>query len=189
MVVILSNKQSLKKTEQILPEYEIWYQDEVHFYRSSTICRRWSKRGEQPIVRSAPTREKVAFSGFINPANGILFTNKCEKFNFETTMESTCLFLKEHKSDKKLIIILDNASWHKKAVRLMREDEAFSNVCFLFLPPYSPELNPIERVWRITRREKTHNRFFEEIDVLNNILTSYFRRFKVPNMKLRTLCS
>ena len=56
-------------------------------------------------------------------------------------MESIRLFLKEHKSDKKRLIILDNAPWHKKAVRLMREDKSFKDVDFLFLPPYSPELN------------------------------------------------
>ena len=149
----------------------------------------WAKCNEQPLVRSAPTQEKVAFSGFINPATGTLFINECEKFNFETIMESTHLFMDEYKSDKKLLIILDNASWHKKAVRLMREDKSYADVDFLFLPPYSPELNPIERVWRITRKEKTHNRFFEKIDVLKNTLTSYFKRFKIPNDKLKTLCS
>lgn len=148
----------------------------------------WAKRGKQPLVRSAPTQEKVAFSGFINPATGMLFTNECERFNFETIMESTRLFMEEYKSDKKQLIILDNASWHKKAVRLMREDKSYANIDFLFLPPYSPELNPIERVWRITRKEKTHNCFFEKIDVLKNTLTSYFRRFEAPNIKLRTLC-
>ena len=149
----------------------------------------WAKRGKQPLVRSAPTQEKVAFSGFVNPTTGILFTNECERFNFETSMESIRLFLREHKSDKKRLIILDNAPWHKKAVRLMREDKSFKDVDFLFLPPYSPELNPIERVWRITRKEKTHNRFFEKIDILKSTLTSYFRNFEVPNIKLQTLCS
>lgn len=188
-MLILKNRLNLKKTEEILQNFEIWYQDEVHFYRSSTIYRMWAKCGEQPLVKSAPTQEKVAFSGFINPATGVLFTYECEKFNFETTMESIRLFQNEHKSEKKILIILDNASWHKKAVRLMREDKSFSNIDFLFLPPYSPELNPIERVWRITRKEKTHNRFFERIDVLKNTLTSYFKRFKVANTKLMTLCS
>ncbi|MHB1393209.1 MAG: IS630 family transposase [Clostridia bacterium] len=187
MAATPQNRLSFKKTEQ-LQGYEIWYQDEVHFYRSSTICRMWSKRGEQPFVRSAPTQEKIAFSGFVNPTTGILYTNECEKFNFETTMQSVRLFLKEHNSDMKQLIILDNASWHKKAVRLMREDKSFCNVEFLFLPPYSPELNPIERVWRITRKEKTHNRFFEKLEVLHSTLILYFERFNTPNSKLQTLC-
>jgi len=170
-------------------EYEIWYQDEVHFYRSSTICRMWSKRGRQPQVKSAPTQEKIAFSGFINPKTGALFTNECRKFNFETIMDSVKCFLGSLSGNKHILVVLDNAPWHKKAVRLMSIDPEFARVEFLFLPAYSPELNPIERVWRITRRERTHNRYFSALNELTNVLYSYFECFKMPNKKLRTLCS
>lgn len=120
----------------------------------------WAKRGCQPQVKSAPTQEKVAFSGFINPVTGELITNECDTFNYETIMESVKSFAEYVSDDKKILIVLDNASWHKKAVRLMRENDDYPRIEFIFLPPYSPELNPIERVWRITRRERTHNRFF-----------------------------
>jgi transposase len=149
----------------------------------------WSKRGCQPQVLSAPTQEKVAFSGFVNPQSGVLITNECNKFNFETMMDSVKNFVASLPENKKVLIVLDNASWHKKAVRLMRGNSDFMGIKFLFLPPYSPELNPIERVWRITRRERTHNRFFEKVQVLHSVLTSYFNKFVSPNEKLKTLCS
>jgi transposase len=120
---------------------------------------------------------------------GELITNECDKFNFEVIMDSVGSFIENHPEDRKILIILDNAPWHKKAVRLMRENDNFTGVEFLFLPPYSPELNPIERVWRITRRERTHNRFFEKLQVLKTILTGYFEKYRVPNEKLKTLCS
>jgi transposase len=104
-------------------------------------------------------------------------------------MESVSSFTEKLPKDRKILIILDNAPWHKKAVRLMREDNNFTKIEFLFLPPYSPELNPIERVWRVTRRERTYNRFFEKLQVLKTVLTNYFEKLKVPNNKLKTLCS
>lgn len=146
----------------------------------------WAKCGSQPQIKSAPTQEKVAFSGFVNPATGQLVINECRKFNYETIMESVKLF-QASQSSKKLLIIMDNAFWHKKAVRLFREQE--SEIEFLFLPPYFPELNPIERVWRITRRERTHNHFFEKLAALRDTLLTYFDKFNVPNEKLHTLCS
>ena len=149
----------------------------------------WAKCGFQPQVKSAPTQEKVAFSGFVNPLTGVLITNECVKFNYETIMQSVKSFAGNLTEDKKTLVILDNAPWHKKAVRLMRLDNDFSRVEFLFLPAYSPELNPIERVWRIIRRERTHNRFFEKLQVLKTVLTAYFEKLRVPNDKLRTLCS
>lgn len=146
----------------------------------------WAKCGSQPQIKSAPTQEKAAFSGFINPATGQLIINECEKFNYGTIMESVKMFRAVQPS-KKILIIMDNASWHKKAVRLLQEEG--SDIEFLFLPPYSPELNPIERVWRITRRERTHNRFFEKLSILKSTLLTYFEQFNIPNEKLHTLCS
>ncbi|MDY4413374.1 MAG: transposase, partial [Ruminococcus sp.] len=64
---------------------------------------------------------------------------------------------------KKYAIIMYNALWHKKAIRLIADDELpeYSDIRekveFIKLPPYSPDFNPIEQVWRITRRENTHN--------------------------------
>jgi len=149
----------------------------------------WAKCGCQPQIKSAPTQEKVAFSGFVNPATGELITNECDKFNYETIMESVQSFAQNNMGDKNILIVLDNASWHKKAVRLLQANNKYPRIEFIFLPPYSPELNPIERVWRITRRERTHNRFFDKLSTLKTVLTSYFDKFREPNVKLRTLCS
>lgn len=71
----------------------------------------------------------------------------------------------------------------------MGTDPEFERVEFLFLPPYSPELNPIERVWRITRRERTHNRYFSALDELITVLCSYLEGLRMPNKKLRVLCA
>ncbi|MBO4374318.1 MAG: transposase [Lachnospiraceae bacterium] len=55
---------------------------------------------------------------------------------------------------------MDNAPWHKKTKRLVQEEqlEEYSDILedieFIKLPPYSPDLNPIEQVWRITRKRE-----------------------------------
>jgi transposase len=51
----------------------------------------------------------------------------------------------------------------------------------IFLPPYSPELNPIERVWRITRRQVTHNGYFESLEDRRAALVSHFEKWQKPN--------
>lgn len=148
----------------------------------------WAKCGFQPQIKSAPTQEKVAFSGFVNPATGQLIINECDKFNYETIIESVKSFAENIPKNKKILIVLDNASWHKKTVRLLQANNDFPSFEFIFLPPYSPELNPIERVWRVTRRERTHNRFFDTLSSLKTILSTYFDILKTPNQKLRSLC-
>ena len=59
---------------------------------------------------------------------------------------------------------------------------------FISLPLYSPDLNPIEQVWRITRKERTHNRFFPDSDTLTEAVDSFFDSLSMPNEKLRNLC-
>ena len=89
---------------------------------------------------------------------------------------------------------MDNASWHKKAKRLIKENEnnEYSDindkVVFVYLPPYSPDLNPIEQVWRITRRENTHNVFFDSIESLKSTVDNAFSQWHTPNDQLRSLC-
>ena len=63
------------------------------------------------------------------------------------------------------------------------------SVEFVMLPPYSPDLNPIEQVWRITRRENTHNIFFDSLDSLKSTVDEAFAQWRVPNAQLRSLCS
>ena len=88
---------------------------------------------------------------------------------------------------------MDNAPWHRKARRLIDEDDQYSDIReaieFGNLPPYSPDLNPIEQVWRVTRREVTHNRYSPSKADRMEKLDSYFARFVKPNDKMRTLCT
>ena len=96
---------------------------------------------------------------------------------------------------KKYALVMDNASWHKKTIRLV-EKEALpeyanirDSVVFIKFPPYSPDLNPIEQVWRITRRENTHNVFFPNLNTLANTVESAFEIWSKPNKQLHSLCS
>jgi len=57
------------------------------------------------------------------------------------------------------------------------------------LPPYSPDLNPIEQVWRKTRREITHNRYFKNISELEHTLDFYFDGSRKPNNEFASLCT
>ena len=64
------------------------------------------------------------------------------------------------------------------------------NICVIVsLPPYSPDLNPIEQVWRVTRREKTHNRYWSRLPKSTAVLDEWFGSFSEPNEKLASLYS
>ena len=157
----------------------------------------WFKKGSAPTVKSYPGRFKISYSGFVTPKTGVLFAAKPDTFNYETTIASIRAFLSAHPvpKGKKYAIVLDNAPWHKKTVRLIQTEarpeyaDIRESVIFINLPPYSPDLNPIEQVWRITRRENTHNVFFATISMLEDTVDAAFEAWAIPNDQLRSLCS
>lgn len=173
------------------------YQDEVHFQAQTTITASWYKKGSAPQVKSLPGNHKVSYSGFVRPDTGALFMSTPSWFTFETTTESVREYIKANpiEDGKKFAMILDNAPWHKKAIRLIEDvrnaeyADIREKVVFVKLPPYSPDLNPIEQVWRITRRENTHNVFFNSKEDLKEKVDKVFLQWAKPNKQLQTLCS
>jgi transposase len=169
------------------PNIQLWCEDEVHFQRHSTLIRMWAPKGQQPRVLSASTRQKIGYFGALNLKTGCLLTQEAPTFNAET-FGDFLRHLLQHTSGK-LYLILDNATWHR-AQDL--KDLFFQNrhrLVRIFLPPYSPELNPIERVWRITRRQVTHNRYFHSTDQLRTALRPCFAKWEQPSNALKLLCA
>ena len=175
------------------------FQDEVHFQAQTTITASWYKKGSEPQVKSLPGRSKVAYSGFLIPETGELFMCKPDWFNTSTTIQCLRDFLAVHPppAGKKYAIVMDNASWHKAAKKAIGEGrlrhpayyDISDYVVFIKMPPYSPDLNPIEQVWRVVRRENTHNVFFPDVMVLEDTVDFAFDEFAMPNEKLESLCN
>lgn len=149
--------------------------------------RRWGIKGEQPQVKSAPTRAKIGYFGLVNMSTGALYTKPAEKFKQDTFIDFLETALTYTKG--KLIILLDNARWHHARAIQQFVAENGDRLCLLFLPPYSPELNPIERVWRLTRCLVTHNVYFPTLSKLAETLRKQFRAWNKANATLRTLCA
>ena len=173
------------------------FQDEVHYQVQTSITAKWAPKGSEPKVMSKPGKQNVAYSGYLIPDTGELIVNKPGWFNYETVIQSFRDFIKAAplEDGKKYCMVLDNAPWHQKAIRLIWKEEwpeyqdIRDRMTYMSLPPYSPDLNPIEQVWRITRREMTHNRYYASKEDLEDALDGYYATLREPNEKLASLCS
>ena len=94
----------------------IVYQDEVHFLIQTIVTAGWFKKGRRPTVKSFPGRFKTAYSGFVIPESGELFTCKPEVFYYETTIDSIRNFLEAHPAPEggKHALVMDNALRYNK---------------------------------------------------------------------------
>jgi transposase len=186
---ILSDRKPLKKLPEWMkdPTIQLWCEDEVHFQRHSSLIRMWAPKGQQPRVLSPSVRHKVGFFGALNLKTGSLLTQEAPTFSSETFGDFIRYLLES--TQGKIYLILDNARWHRaKDLKVFSESNQ-DRLIRVFLPPYSPELNPVERVWRITRRQVTHNRYFPSVEELRIALVSQFTKWEQPNNTLKALCA
>jgi transposase len=174
------------------PSVDLWATDEVHFQQHGSRCRMWiPPEIKDPVLFHAPTRKSVGYFGAVRLRDGKFFYRREEdRFNAETFLQFLIEF-KRHSlhNRRRVVVISDNANYHRAAYhRQWRENHA-ERFVLDFLPPYSPELNPIERVWKLTRRLCLHNRYFQELGEVVRAAEDQFQNWLEPNETLRRLCA
>ena len=139
---------------------DLWALDEVHFQQPGSRCRMWvPPETRDPIVYHHPTRKSVGYFAAVRLRDGeFLFRRETGRFNGESFWEFLKMFREASTvSGRRVLAISDNAQYHRSKLHLSWRDQQAPQFRLDFLPPYSPELNPIERVWKLTRRLCLHN--------------------------------
>jgi transposase len=171
------------------PALDFWSLDECHFQQHGSRCVMWVPPEEtDPVVFHAPTRKSVALFGAVNLHRGQMMAHFNPVFEAQSFLAFLKALLRRRAHGKKMMLITDNAAYHHAAGLDGWLQENRNVLELLFLPPYSPELNPIERVWKLLRRLCTHNEYFPELELLENALTRQLRQWWKPNAVLRRLC-
>lgn len=137
-----------------------------------------------PVLLHAPTRKKMGIIGAVRPSDGQLVIESAEKFNSQSFCEFLTRLYAYRSRNRRMVLVLDNASWHH-AVHVKPSYRRWLKLDYL--PPYSPELNPIERVWKMTRRLCTHNHYFVRLEDLIGTVTEQLELWSQPNPTLQRL--
>jgi transposase len=166
--------------------------DEVHFQQYGSRCRMWvPPETKDPVLLHHPTRRSIGYFGAIRLRDGkFFFRRETEKFN-----AVTCWNFLRHlrsvslRSGRCIVVITDNAKYHHARLHRAWREEHADRFVLDYLPPYSPELNPIERVWKLTRRRCLHNRYFGHLNEVIVAVEDQFTQWIKPNDTLRRLCA
>jgi putative transposase len=131
---------------------------------TATVSYCWSKKGKQPkICQPQRKKERRTIFGCVCPCSGELVTQVSKQGNMRNFF-SFLLKVSRTFKGKKVYMVLDNVRFHH-AKRLVPILEKYrERIEFVFLPPYSPDLNPIERVWWLMRKQITHNRWSKTME-------------------------
>ena len=143
---------------------------------------------KDPVLLHAPTRKSVACFGAVSLSSGKFVRAMCENFDALTFQAFLKKLLRHRSRGKRMVVVLDNAKYHHAVLLTPLLKKYRKVLTLLFLPPYSPQLAPIERVWKLARRMATHNRFFAALGEVLAAIDICFDRWRKPNAVLRRLC-
>lgn len=135
------------------------------------------------MVARQMIREYIYAYSAMAPQTGDCFSMIAPYCNTEA-MNCFLNQLAKQYSNYRIVLLLDKAGWHiSKNIRLP------DNLLLMHLPPYSPELNPVELLWREVRRKHFHNKIFNSLDHVENTLMkalAYYHNNATDIKKLAT---
>jgi len=163
-------------------------EDEMMLTTQTTVQKIWLPQGEFPKIDVSSNRKRRCIYGFLNIKTGAQHAFKAMGAN----SEETCKVLKKISNTyekMKIVLFWDNAPWHKsnEIKEFLRTTK--HNFHLVAFPPYAPDENPQEHVWKAGRAKITHNKFIQNIDkatdefigYLNHEIFNYkFLDFKAP---------
>jgi transposase len=147
-------------------------EDEMMLSTQTTTQKIWFPQGEFPKIDVSSKRAIRCVYGFLNVKSGKEHAFKTLRANSKESCNVLDKIGNIYK-DKKIFLIWDNASWHKsEEIKnfLRTTKHSFHLINF---PPYAPELNPQEHVWKAGRAQVTHNNFISDIDKASNQFLHY----------------
>ncbi len=153
-------RQQLQELSQD-PDVELWFADESGFEGDPRPRRRWDKKGHKTRSTKNGDHLRMNVMGMVCPRTGEFFAIEASHSDSDTFQA----FLNEADRSvtvqrRRNILIVDNASWHK------RKSLNWHGWEVMYLPPYSPDLNPIERIWLVMKATWFNNYICRHLDQL-----------------------
>jgi len=168
-------------------DYVIVAFDEVSFNLETTYKRIWFPKGEKPIGAFFWSSKKLITFGALTSEHQFFYDFYTSQ-NSITFRDFLMTIIEKLDPNKKYIFIMDNASWHKTEII---KDYLLKYNKFIFveyIPPYSPELNPIETCWKVTRNAVTKSQYFTTIDIMQEKLESFWNKHTFMQNFITYLC-
>ena len=163
---------------------QLWFQDEARVGNKGRVCHRWWRRGERaPGTRQIGYHWAYIFSA-VRPATGDDFTLVLPSVNAKVMDLFLAHFADTLDEDAHAVMMLDGAGWHDERALTVPD-----NVTLALLPPYSPELNPVERVWLYLRERFLSLRVLDDTEAIIDACCQAWSALIAEPERMRSLCA
>ncbi len=178
-----------KEIEPLLqdPAWEVFASDEVRIELETLTKRAWLKKGTSTVIKVNRKREAQSYIGFLNQKSFRCHLYDMAWQNQEEVLQSLDLFLQAY-PHKRICVVWDNAAFHKgkKIKEALKKGGLLERVHLVALPPYAPDKNPIEHVWK-DAKEKIANKQQDNLQETKAAFRGHIERrtFKYTNSLLK----
>ena len=154
----------------------IYYVDGVHPQHNSVAAYGWIKKGKVKELKSNTGRQRLNINGAINIEEISPVVGYSKTINAQSTISLLKKIESKHLDAESIYTICDNAKYYRS--KKVKEYLQMSKIKLVFLPPYSPNLNLIERLWKYFRKIVLYNKYYETFDEFKQACKSFFRNIK-----------
>ena len=185
-------KANTREQEVFVEEYNkvkkkglVYFADSTHPMLNPILSSGWIRKGKEYEVKTNSGRQRVNINGAIEMKTLNVVSRSCKKVNGS----SMCALLRairlRHWGARKIYLILDNAPYNKSSP--VRDLAKELKIRIMYLPPYSPNLNPIERLWKYMKKEVMANRYYPDVETFQEELMLFLRGIRKHRQELSTL--
>lgn len=155
--------------------------DEARFGQQGTLTRVWARKGSRPTAVKQTKYEWVYLYAAVEPETGASTALIAPHVNTDTMNVFLAMLSSDLEEDDHAVVIMDQAGWH-----VSRALQVPDNITILLLPPYAPELNPVENLWHFIKSHHTSNRAYAGYDELFDAVGDAWR--SLSDERLRSVC-
>lgn len=159
--------------QEVSEEEPILFMDSVHPTQATKLTYGWIRTGQTKHVGTTASRTRLNIIGAIQLGHiSEAITSQYETINAESIVDFMGKIRVRYSTKNTIHLILDKAGYHRSF--LVAEYAEKLNIKLHFLPPYSPNLNPIERLWKVMNEQVRNNRFFKGAKDFKEAINGFF---------------
>jgi transposase len=158
----------------------LMFQDEARFGRISSQKTCWAVKGVRPVAPSQIVREYTYAFAAVSPHDGVNDTLILPWVDSEL-MSLFLAFVSARHPDEHIVMVMDGAAWHTANSLVVP-----AHMTVILLPPYSPELNPVEVYWKEVRKEGFYNCAFNSMNAVEDQLVTTLRHFENTPQRIQS---
>lgn len=189
-------KQDPAQQQAFLAEYQrikahkgkddpIYFADATHPQHNSIPSYGWIKKGQEKELKANCGRQRLNINGAINIETLEPTVRFYETINAQSAMDLFTRLEAKHPQATVIYVIVDNARYYRS--RWLKKAMKGTKIKLIFLPPYSPNLNLIERYWKFFKKNVLNNCYYKTFGEFKRACESFFRKRKKYWPELQTL--